>query len=145
MRIRYESWHYRFIAKSWDNEPRSLCAYFWKIVISILIGITGSVVALFMSWYLLKALSYPFLQHWMSTGYALVSFPLWLAIGIVASYNYRQWLYTTTRLERPDKPPSTPPGLVQSFLVAKYRRICPLLEYDQTKYRMDLLDKQENP
>lgn len=130
MKIRYSSWHYKYIAKRWKEHPRALCWYFWKIVISIVLWAVAGVLALIAGSFVLVTLAFPAWQWFFNydPDITIASFIFWLVIGVLASGFYRTWLYETGRLKR--KPHVyKEPGLVSQYIEAKHRKICPLLEY----------------
>lgn len=131
MKIKMSSWHYKWIANRWDEEPQSLCWYFWKIVISIFLMFCGAVTIAVTVPFIISIITIPFWSwffpgFYIATAFSVLSFLIWVAAGITASYMYRTYLYESGLLIR-----SLPkePGLVAQYLHAKHRKICPLLDY----------------
>jgi len=130
MEVRRDSWHYHWIASKWNNYPKALCWYFWKIMFSVVLWAFGFFVLTVCALFLLRILILPF-SHWF--GYfeytmvdQVIAFVMWAGIGGFVSYQYRDWLvYDGVLPERVRKPP----GLVVQWLDAKHRKVCPLIEY----------------
>ena len=116
MRISTDSWHYRLIDFLDFNHPRNLCAYFWKVVLSALLGIlfSAGLVTFFGGpiWY------------WINPEYPL-------ALAVIAGVHEVALVcfFIPTLPERESKPPK-PPGLIKSWLKAKHNKICSLLEFE---------------
>lgn len=132
MQIKKDTWHYRWIAHMWDEKPKALCWYCQKLIISIFIWIGAAILAVIAGSFIGWVLTIPFWQ-WFFPNFgdgllSVLSLIGWLAIGALASYQYRQYLYDFGELTR-----SAPkePGVVSQYVHAKHRKICPLLEYEQ--------------
>lgn len=144
MKIKRDQWHWKYIAERWDRYPVSFCSYFRKIVVSIFImllaGIVGSAavgvaasVALFPIWQFFLDLGI-----W-NTAMFVFSTSLYVMAAIFIPYKYRIYLYETGELERKPRPvrikiakPKKEPGLVRQYLTAQHRKICPLLDYEDS-------------
>lgn len=128
MKIRTSSWHYRHIASTWEELPQALCWYFWKVVLTMLamaaIGILMTTIVVF----IVVMLTFPIWQFFINyePQFQFSSGGIWLLVGGIILYNVRQWEYDTLRLKHPEP---KPPGLVSSYIHAKHRKICPLLDY----------------
>lgn len=131
MEIRGSSWHYKYVAKRWTHDPKALCWYFWKIVLSIFLMAVLGVLSVVVGIGAIIAILFP-IWVWFFPHYPVdtptVATILWLFIGGFSSYTYRQNLYETGRLKRKVKVHKEP-GLMSQYLHAKHRKICPLLEY----------------
>ena len=131
MIIDRNSWHYRWFAERWDHRPRSLCWYFWKVVISILAGVAYVILCTMLAALVTFILSVPFSQWFLNDipiGLSVISFLMWFGIGVAANRIYRNYLYDTGQLKRKEKVYKEP-SLITAYLDAKHRKICPLLEY----------------
>ena len=133
MKIKQDSWHYKWIAKRWDVKPKALCWYFWKLILSIVLFTGMSVILAIGGTFLLVGLTIPFWQ-WFFPEFSdalasFLSFLMWLSIGGFFSYQYRQYLYDFGRLTRKIRVP-TEPGIVSQYIHTKHRKVCPLLKYE---------------
>lgn len=127
--INRNSWHYKYFGRQWDRNPRSLCWYFWKVVLTIFWNIIQITFAAIFSLMVLYVLVLPLVQLWHSYdgGAYAAAFILWALIGWFAIYNYRDYLYYSGKLARPQP---KPPGIVAEYVHAKHHKICPLLKYE---------------
>ena len=125
MRISEDSWHFRLIGFMDFNHPRNLCAYCWKTVWAVLLGIlfSAGLVTFFGGpiWYWLNP-EYPFALA-VVAGVAEVAL---VCFFIYQYLDYKGWIPTLP--EREPRAPK-PPGLIKSWLKAKHDKICPLLEF----------------
>lgn len=132
MIIRSESWHYKWIASKWDYRPASLCWYFWKVVLSIILQSLAGVAIFILGCLIIVMLTSPFWQ-WFVNGIPLevsiLAFLTWFAIGVTMNRVYRRYLYDSKQLKR-KRPVYKEPSLVSQYLHAQHRKICPLLEYE---------------
>lgn len=116
--ISTRSWHYRMIkffcipwpgkwgtaseAEARKGMPKSLCGYFWYVVLHIVYVV-------------------PVLCVLLGTVF-LLSFPArWLCFGVRALWRLRPEKTQAVEKERP--------GLVWQYIRAKKRRVCPLIEF----------------
>ncbi len=130
MKIKYDSWHYKWIAKRWDEYPKALCWYFWKIVISIFLIAVIGVATILAAVGILIAIFYPIWQFWhYESGVWLISMCVWGLISGFSLYWHRQWLYSSGKLVKKRKVYKEP-GLTQQYMSAAHRKVCPLLDYE---------------
>lgn len=125
------SWHYRWCAKHWDSDPKALCWYFWKIVITIIGMFVYGVFMFLLGTLVTVLLTIPFWQ-WFVNGidmvFSVLAFLIWFGIGVTANRIYRTYLYDTGQIKRKEKP-YREPSLISQYLDAQHRKVCPLLEY----------------
>ena len=151
-----DSWHYRWLASTWDKKPDNLCAYFWKCVgtAAAMFGLMSmmAIIAIAVS----IVLTSPLWQVFRSPeGYVqFLAFIGWIAVYWSVQYHYRQWLWRTGRMSewirrhperlsvriekwayrRSEKKANRPkrprqPSIVMAFLRAKKQRVCPFIDY----------------
>ncbi len=134
MKISKDVWHYKWVASKWDYRPSALCWYFWKLVLTMIwwtvIGVLGTLLGMFA----IVVLTIPFWQ-WLIPDFgdlvmSVVSALMWIAIGSVILYHYREYLYESGQLKQKIRPYKEP-GIVSQYIHAKHRKICPLLEYER--------------
>jgi len=135
MKIDTGSWHYRFHIWAWGYVPRSLCPYVDRLVLGLLLS---PLIAVYhaLSWdaqrvFVIASISvgaglvnYLFLQKWYIAVLAAAIVPLWFLFF---------WLvdrYTSDSHEEPRPRRPKEPGLLKSWIHAKHRKICPLLEFE---------------
>lgn len=133
MKLRKNSWHYKWIASKWDERPQALCWYFWKLVLTMIwwamVGAFGAALASGALWFLTIPFWQWFFPDWSDTVASIFSLMIWVAIGSVILYHYREYLYYTDQLKQKIRPYKEP-GIVNQYLHAKHRKICPLLDYE---------------
>lgn len=141
MKIDMNSWHYRWFARKWGDLPRSLCWYFWKVVLNV-IGRAGGLTL--GAAFLLLAAYIVFLPLWQwflpaPSGVWFVSLLAWVVIGIWVPKEYREYLYDSDQLTKKiaRAKPQKPPSLLVSYMTAQHRKVCPLLEYTYTETTQD--------
>ena len=101
MKIRYNSWHARLIRglhKDW--EPKSLCTYFWALVLCLL-------------------------QMLIVIVLLTISSPLWVPVAIAVYLGYLIYQKWKTMNNQPHKEA----GLIMAYVLAKKQKVCPLIEY----------------
>lgn len=135
MLIDKESWHYRFM-RFWGgydfSPPRSLCAYFWTFVFTVLKAIGAMSVVTF----LVTAIPLLF-WSWLANGSHVardVLIVIAAVIGLIATivaavlgYAYAKDKVNETMEERPAS------GVAIGFgtLIAIKRKVCPLISYNE--------------
>lgn len=135
MRVSEQSWHLRYVrwlqsspdkAKNGAYMPRDLCSYFWKVVGSVAAPAIGVPWLLFVVGWII----WQFIEDWKLAllilggivgGLTLLAL---IAIGGTALFG-----------NRPPKPKKVKkpkhkkePGLIRSYMSARKRRVCPLIE-----------------
>lgn len=134
MKIKTDSWHYKYIAKRWDQKPKALCWYFWKLIISVFAGAILGIIATGVAIGALTILTYPIWQIWLWDSTVIpLSLIFWGVIGICSSCLYRQWLYETGQIKRKIREYKEP-GIVAKYMSAKHRKVCPLLNYEDRRW-----------
>jgi len=117
MKINRRSWHYRFIAIFCDQDPQSLCTYFWSFVWSIFLGA-------------------------LSIFSIVILAPVWIPIALIVLgfQTLFKWhnnkMYNKLNREEYDKwknPPPKEQNFVFAYFGAVKRRVCPLIEYTWEK------------
>ena len=134
MKINRDSWHFRYIASKWDNYPKALCWYFWKVVLNTIGWVIWGIGMSLMGILVLVVMATPVLGWWgVPMVVSLLSAVLWIALYIACQYHYRKYLHHVGKIIRPIKPYKEPSLAVQ-WLDAKHRKVCPLLQYsDETE------------
>lgn len=132
MKVRKGSWHYRlwrFGRESSRSEPRDLCRYFWHLaLVKVLLPLT-------IVGFALAGIGWVF---WLIFQYPLEAAGTVLAIVLVAAFilgmvfGIRKLVERHERkeIERESLPPEPPkePSVVLTYLAARKRKVCPLIE-----------------
>jgi hypothetical protein len=139
MKISKTSWHYRWMEKCWNfshsyesfEPPTSLCAYFWRFVLSNLyaafIICVGTVIVLW-----IPVSSWSYLRNHSSS--AAMFFWIWVVgvvffaslVGIRALRDYfRHKLDEVTKGK-----PATFTQVTLGTIVATKQKFCPTIDYD---------------
>ena len=138
MKISLESWHYKLITSRIFGVPafneydvsHNLCRYFWQVIgvmIAILCGIVLSVIPLGLIMYPLAGLA-----AWIITGVYVPDDTLLfgvfllclLIIGCFFVLSYKIFTYVVDSR-------SYNHGLFSSYVKAKAKKICPIIEFTQ--------------
>ena len=133
MKVSTDSWHYRMLSHfPWKVNPYltySLCEYFWTIVwtffVCLVVVPLGTAVVLAAALIVITVVFYPILQLFFgaSIGMAIIS-------GIV-DFSLLIWLWCWYRKRYVGSDMcSETAGLVASYVSAKHRKICPLLDFE---------------
>ena len=134
MKISKDVWHYRWVASKWDYRPLALCWYFWKLVLTMIwwamAGVFGAAVVSAALWFLTIPFWQWFFPNFSDLMASIFSATMWIAIGSVILYHYREYLHDSGQLKHKIRPYKEP-GIVSQYIHAKHRKICPLLEYEQ--------------
>lgn len=126
MKVSTNSWHYR-LHKFLQNEiPKSLCAYFWKLVFSVLhitvafIGVCFFLVAIgvLILWYPFEISGYKLIHPVLEVIVAFIT-------GLGASALVGYIVYMTKRKISDD---TTPDGVIMAYFKAKKAKVCPIIE-----------------
>lgn len=136
MKIRKDSWHYKYVAKKWDRYPKALCWYFWKVMLSLFLYFWIAMAALggiAITLFILATPIWVWFQGSEGLFFPIVSSAMWIGIGAISLNGVRKWEYESGRLER--KPPKVKeekdPGLLSQYIHSVHRKVCPLLEYEE--------------
>ncbi|HKZ40925.1 MAG TPA: hypothetical protein VJ044_08170 [Candidatus Hodarchaeales archaeon] len=114
--VRDDSWHYRY----WwwlqhefgghSQEPTNLCSYFWILVgKTFMVGIVGLVAILF-----------------------IIVIAVVYAIPTLIAFVRHKPMPWDEEQKRKKSKQKKQPGLVRSFMIAKKRRVCPLIVIERT-------------
>lgn len=148
MIINANSWHCRFHDLFWNNRPKSLCPYFWRIVLTIFLFIVGGIGALCVC--LGAGITVVDIAGYMDylNSYSIyTSAPIAIIIGAVSiailssiivfankiskrisqwkyERDYKKYLHGLEELKEPKQP-----GLLKSFIKAHKEKFCPTLEF----------------
>ena len=140
MKISESSWHYWLVSKYTKNPSQSLCIYFWQVVLySLLTIFYSSAVYIFTfvfgflvdtkygiapdTW--VQYLVYPLLTLSSMLLFILV---VCLASGIII-LGYIGVSNCLERLKNKRSVNNKEDGIVLAFIKAKYKRICPQIEF----------------
>lgn len=113
MKISPRSWHYRVMTWDghlWHGHPKSLCEYFWSVVISGIVGICFIVI-----W---APIWIPFL--------ALIKVLTWLSRRVAWDYARSVYLILTDRASETFKKPN----ILVEFWKAQKRKVCLVIKWD---------------
>lgn len=135
MKININSWHYKFIDKmNWDHS-KSLCIYFWQVVGAsfFLYILLPTIVILCVAFLFLLvpcgfSLFLQIITDWQF-GTTPLSNYLWsLASGYLVIITSVIVYFVYKKLIKGNLPKSTD-NLLVSYIKAKKRRICPMIEF----------------
>ena len=133
LRISNRSWHYRLwrFGRESHTEPKDLCRYFWHILIVKLL-IPGVIFALAISGVALLAL-----LVWNNlAASAMIVAAIVLGAATLAGIFYLCYRldkrHTAKKASRELEPPREP-GVVRSYLVARKRKVCPLIHVEEAE------------
>ena len=126
MKVSTNSWHYR-LHKFLQNEiPKSLCAYFWKLVFSVLhiaAALAGLIfffvlIGFLILWYPFSISDYKIIHPVLEV---IVAFITGLGASALVGYTW----YMTKRKISDD---TTPDGVIMAYFKAKKAKVCPIIE-----------------
>ena len=126
MKVSTSSWHYR-LHKFLQNEiPNSLCAYFWKLVFSVLhitvafIGVCFFLVCIgfLILWYPFELSGYKLIHPIIEV---IVAFITGLGVSGLVAY-----LVYFTKSKFSDE--TTPDGVLMTYFKSKKAKVCPIIE-----------------
>lgn len=147
MKISRSAWHVRLSQKVFPGyQPKDLCSHFWIVVAGVVIALFTvlfvvsalglGVLALVILWIDSRVFQY-LLAHWQEvlliSGVAVGTGIVMLVSYIAVSASSR-WLIERFHVNKMphDTPPKEPkqPGLLCSWIKAKKRKICPMIEVE---------------
>ena len=126
MKVSTNSWHYR-LHKFLQNEiPKSLCAYFWNLVFSVLhITVAFIGVCFFLTCIGVLILWYPF----EISGYKLIHPVLEVIVAFITGLGASALVgYTVYMTKRKISDDTTPDGVIMAYFKAKKAKVCPIIE-----------------
>lgn len=136
MKISTKSWHYRLVDLAGWDHPRSLCAYFWAVVLApvkILVFASGFLCAVVVACGPVVQFFFDAPRAWSVMGGILdVSLLTALLVHLVMDRRYQE---RHARIMRGDfndlvrKPRE--PSLLREWLRAKHEKVCPMLEFER--------------
>src|SRR3990167_132034 len=127
------SWHYRLwrFGRESDGQPKDLCRYFWHILIVKLL-LPGVILTLAVSGIVLLAL---LVWNNLATS-AMIVAAIVLGAAILAWIFYLAYRLdkrsAAKKASRELEPPREP-GVVRSYLVARKRKVCPLIHVEEAE------------
>ena len=136
MQVSEQSWHLRYVRfmdaspRGEPYVPRDLCSYFWTVVALValptLVGLAVLTVIVFGGFQLYEAFRDNFWTTSLIVGIA-IGIPITITAVILAIRSIVRWRSgRPVRVKKPKR--KKEPGLVRSYLSAKKRRVCPLIE-----------------
>ena len=133
LKISDRSWHYRLwrFGRESHTEPKDLCRYFWHILIVKLL-LPGVILTLAVSGIVLLAL---LVWNNLATS-AMIVAAIVLGAAILAWIFYLAYRLdkrsAAKKASRELEPPREP-GVVRSYLVARKRKVCPLIHVEEAE------------
>ena len=126
MIVHESSWHLK-VAR-WGNhnyQPRDLCSYFWRVTGRLLWALAVIYAALYWGYRLVDAI---FDNPWWAVMIVVVPAALLVISGVVFLLLAAFDAIPKPHFNRTKK--QKPPSLVGSYIKAKKRRVCPLIELE---------------
>ena len=126
MKVSTNSWHYR-LHKFLQNEiPKSLCAYFWKLVFSVLhITVAFIGVCFFLTCIGVLILWYPFEISGYKLIHPIIEVIVAFITGLGAS-GLTMYLVYLAKSKYSDE--TTPDSVLMSYFKSKKAKVCPIIE-----------------
>lgn len=141
MNISRDSWHYRFLNFLGFRPSKSLCLYFWQVVLFAPMVLLVRTVAIFfvsmaflgvffllltpiwlpiVEWDIFgnPSLTPEYFKHWLMPGMASL---FWIACLVALIHH---------RVKQRRKHSPKPDGLIKSYLKAKKEKVCPTIKFD---------------
>lgn len=135
MKVKTGSWHYKLIDHMDWFHPRSLCSYFWKTVLAMILAPVRAITVIFVVVSMAVVATSPF--WWWATdifdwfvmaiivGALEVAALIYVLIEVVHERHYDE-IQEGTRERKQHKQPS----LLAAWISAKHRKICPFIEFE---------------
>lgn len=136
MEISVDSWHYRLINKLFNEPSRSLCAYFWQLVLSLflialVVTLTASVLVFFS--HVVMGVHYDEPENFISLLYVIGAIVATMAGGFVIVGSMTAAAVFTGKAidKRPDISLKT--SIAKEYIKAKKQKVCPRLTFRSVK------------
>lgn len=129
MLISSKNWHYRWYRWFWHRkdqpppEPKSLCTYFWKVMLALVLQSLQVIVALSMLALVLIFMVVILIE----VPWGLLAFPIAATLAGIVWGIVRLVKHRSRKAVKPPEP-SKPPSLLHSYFKAKKAKVCPRIE-----------------